>query len=117
MTLWSIQVKLMVEKILQYQTTKGKKPFGEWLLSLRDKTARARILARLDRLFLGNFGDTRQVGAGVWELRFHFGPGYRVYLGLAAERIVILLCGGDKSSQTADIRRAQECWKDYLRRK
>jgi len=106
----------MLDKILQYQTTQGKRPFGEWLLALKDKTVRARILARLDRLLLGNFGDTRRIGTGVWELRFHFGPGYRVYFGLDGEKIVILLCGGDKSSQTTDIQRAHEYWKDYLRR-
>ena len=105
-----------IKKVLQYQTTKGKRPFGEWLLSLKDKTVRARILARLDRLLSGNFGDTKRVGT-VWELRFHFGAGYRVYLGWDGERIVILLCGGDKSSQAADIQRAEEYWKDYLRRK
>lgn len=106
-----------IQKVLQYQTTKGKRPFGEWLLALKDKTVRARILARLDRLLSGNFGDTRRVGQDVWELRFHFGPGRRVYFGLDRERVVILLCGGDKSSQAADIRRAEEYWKDYLRRK
>ena len=107
----------MVQEILQYQTAKGKRPFGEWLLSLKDKSVRARILARLDRLILGNFGDTRRVGTGVWELRFHFGPGYRVYFGLDGDKIVILLCGGDKSGQWRDIQHAQECWTDYLRRK
>lgn len=108
---------LMVTEILQYQTAKGRRPFGEWLLSLKDKTFRARLLARLDRLLLGNFGDTKRLAAGIWELRFHFGPGYRVYFGLDEGRIVILLCGGDKSSQTVDIDRAHEYWLDYLRRK
>lgn len=108
---------LSVQKVLQYQTSKGKRPFGEWLLSLKDRTVRARILARLDRLLCGNFGDTRRVGREVWELRFHFGPGYRVYFGLDEKTIVILLCGGDKSSQAADIQLAQEYWGNYLRRK
>lgn len=107
----------MLRDIFWYQSQKGKKPFGEWLLGLSDKTVRGRILARLDRLRLGHFGDAKRVGADVWELRFHFGPGYRVYFGLDGSIMVILLCGGDKSSQLADIRRADEYWQDYLRRK
>lgn len=85
-------------------------------MSLRDKTVHVRILTRLDRLQTGNLGDARRVGI-VWELRFHFGPGYRIYFGLDRGTIVILLCGGEKSSQETDIQRAQEYWKDYLRRR
>jgi putative addiction module killer protein len=107
----------MINEILQYQALSGKKPFGEWLLSLNDRNVLARILTRLDRLQLGHFGDAKKISAGVWELRFFFGPGYRIYFGLDGRSIVILLCGGDKSSQAGDIRRAQEYWQDYLRRK
>ena len=106
---------ISIKKILWYQTAQGNKPFGEWLSTLKDKTVRARILNRLDRLFLGNFGDVKQIGSVIWELRYHFGPGYRVYYGLDGASIVILLCGGDKSSQTSDIQSAIEYWKDYLR--
>ena len=84
---------------------------------MKDKTVQARILTRLERLLSGNFGDTKLVGTGIWELRFHFGPGYRVYFGLDGITLVILLCGGDKSSQDRDIRHAQEHWKDYLNRR
>ena len=106
----------MHDRVLQYETLGGKRPFTEWLQSLKDKNIREHILARLDRLSLGNFGDCRWVGEGVHELRFHFGHGYRVYFGIDRLTIVILLCGGDKSNQEADIRRAREHWHDYIRR-
>ena len=80
--------------------------FVEWLTDLKDVQARARIARRLDRLGLGNFGDTKSVGQGVSELRFTFGPEYRVYFTVRGEVVVILLCGGDKGSQRRDIERA-----------
>jgi len=103
-------------EIQQYQTVRGKVPFREWLLGLRDVQARARIRARLDRLALGNLGDTKSLGGGIFELRFHFGPGWRVYFGEDRKVLVILLCGGDKGSQAGDIERARKYWKDYLGR-
>lgn len=107
----------MIQSILEYQAPEGKIPFREWLLSLKDIQVRARIRARLDRLRLGNFGDCKSVGEGVFEMRFHFGPGHRVYFGMDGRTIVVLLSGGDKKRQERDVRRAQEYWKDYLRRK
>lgn len=80
--------------------------FVDWLIELKDVQARARIAKRLDRLADGNFGDAKSVGGGVSELRFTFGPGYRVYFTLRGQIVVILLCGGDKQSQTRDIDRA-----------
>ena len=80
--------------------------FIEWLTGLRDLQARARIAKRIDRIALGNFGDAKSVGGGVSELRFAFGPGYRVYYTLRDNVVVILLCGGDKDSQSRDIERA-----------
>jgi putative addiction module killer protein len=80
--------------------------FVEWLMQLGDVQGRARIAKRLDRVADGNFGDTKSVGDGVSELRFTFGPGYRVYYTVRGQVIVILLCGGDKSSQQRDIERA-----------
>ena len=106
----------MAKKILQYEMSHGKVPFREWFLSLKDITAKARIRTRLDRLRLGHFGDTKPVGEGVFELRLHFGPGYRIYYGLDGDEIVLLLLGGDKSRQTKDIYQAQQYWNDYLRR-
>ena len=80
--------------------------FVDWLTGLKDVLARARIAKRLDRLGLGIPGDAKSVGQGVSELRFSFGPGYRVYFTVRGEVIVILLCGGDKGSQRRDIARA-----------
>ena len=80
--------------------------FDTWLRGLRDRTARARILVRIDRLALGNPGDVRPVGEGVSELRISYGPGYRVYFAQRGEMLVILLCGGDKSTQDRDMARA-----------
>ena len=106
----------MIREILHYQTTAGKDLFADWFEGLRDSRTMNRIEARLDRLETGNFGDIKLVATGVWELRFHFGPGYRIYFGLDGEVLVILLCGGDKSTQVSDIRLARESWRDYLRR-
>lgn len=82
--------------------------FRDWLEKLRDRRAAAKIAARLAQLELGNFGDAEPVGEGVSELRIHYGPGYRAYLVQRGEVLVILLCGGDKSSQDRDIKRARE---------
>ena len=81
--------------------------FDAWLTALKDRRAKARIQVRLDRLVLGNPGDVRPVGGGVSELRIDYGPGYRVYFSQRGETLVILLCGGDKSSQDRDIVKAR----------
>jgi putative addiction module killer protein len=81
--------------------------FDAWLRSLRDRQARSRINSRLLRLSLGNMGDVRPVGNGVSELRIHYGPGYRVYFVQRGAVLVVLLCGGDKSTQAADIEDAK----------
>ena len=99
--------------VRRYSTSEGKVPFDEWLYSLRDAKAKVKIKLRLDRVKLGNFGDYRSVGEGVCELRIDYGPGYRVYFGQIGSIIVILLCGGDKSTQNQDIRKAIEYWRDY----
>ncbi len=96
-----------------YVTPDGKTPFKTWIKDLKDKRSKARILQRIDRLRLGNFGDCRSVGSGVYELRLSFGPGFRVYFGLAGAEVVILLCGGDKASQQQDIQRAHDYWQEY----
>ena len=99
-----------------YVATDGSSPFEEWLAKLKDSQARARIRTRLERLRLGNLGDCKSVGTGIFELRIDYGPGYRVYFGQQGETIVILLCGGDKKSQAADIKDANEFWTDYKAR-
>ncbi|SLM90974.1 type II toxin-antitoxin system RelE/ParE family toxin [Brachybacterium nesterenkovii] len=89
--------------------------FDRWLRKLKDTQARLRILARLDRLAAGNIGDMKCVGSDIFELRLAFGPGYRIYLARRGDRLVLLLCGGDKSSQTDDIARARALaaeWKE-----
>jgi putative addiction module killer protein len=83
------------------------KIFMEWRAGLRDAVARKRIGARIDRLSFGNFGDAKSVGEGVSELRLDFGPGYRIYFVQRGDVLVILLCGGDKSTQARDIAKAK----------
>jgi putative addiction module killer protein len=87
--------------------------FDTWLRDLRDRAARARILVRIDRLALGNAGDVKPVGEGVSELRIAYGPGYRVYFVRHGAIVVVLLCGGDKSSQSRDIARAIALAKEW----
>jgi putative addiction module killer protein len=86
--------------------------FAQWLAGLRDRAAVARINVRIRRLSLGNPGDVRPVGGGVSELRIDYGPGYRVYLIHRGPQTVVLLCGGDKSTQDRDIGRAKELAKE-----
>lgn len=96
-----------------YQTAAGERPFASWLEGLRDLQAQARIQARLDRLALGNLGDAKALGSGIAELRIDAGPGYRVYFARSGSAILLLLCGGDKTTQREDIERAQSYLKDY----
>lgn len=88
-------------------------PFDEWLSELDDKKARARVAARLERVRLGNLSDCKPVGEGVSELRVDYGPGYRVYFGQHGRTVVVLLCGGDKSTQDRDIRLAKKYWREF----
>jgi putative addiction module killer protein len=81
--------------------------FSRWLADLKDRKAKARILARLESVRLGNMGDFASVGGGVHEFRVHFGPGYRIYFAQQRKVVVILLCAGDKSTQSRDITRAK----------
>ena len=94
--------------LFRYQRDDGREPFTDWLAGIRDKAAAARIRVRLRQVETGNFRDCDAVGEGVIELRIHVGAGYRVYCGRHGKAIVILLCGGDKSTQPRDIKRAKE---------
>lgn len=104
-------------EIVVYQTIEGIAPFEGWLLKLRDRLAKVHVLRRIQRAALGNFGDQRGLGDGLSELRINPGPGYRVYYTQDGNAIVVLLCAGDKRTQTADIQRAREYRADYERRK
>jgi len=99
--------------VREYLTAAGESPYRDWLQSLTRAVA-ARIQARVLRFESGNVGDHKSVGSGVWEARVMCGPGYRIYFGKDGGSIIVLLLGGDKKSQTKDIRRAQEHWDDYL---
>ena len=88
----------------------------DWLKRLHDGQAKVAVARRVTRIEQGNFGDHRFCREGVWELRIDVGPGYRVYYALSGRRVVLLLCGGDKSSQDADIARAVDFWRDWQRR-
>ena len=96
-----------------YRDANGREPFSIWLQSIQDTKAHDRIQARLDLIELGSLGDYGSVGDGVFELRFHFGAGYRIYFGQIDNTIVLLLCGGDKSSQRRDIARAKTYWRQH----
>ena len=102
----TISIKLL-------ETDEGKVPFKEWYDSLRDKVTKVRVRRRLDRVELGNFGDTQSVGEGIYELRLHFGSGYRVYFARVGNTVIVLVGGGDKSSQKTDIAQAQALWRKY----
>ena len=96
-----------------YITAEGKIPFSDWLDSLKDKRAKAEVSRRLERVTVGNFGDHKSVGDDVYEMRITYGPGYRIYYADMENKIVLLLCAGDKSTQGSDIKKAKEYWEDY----
>ena len=98
-----------VAKVVKFST------FDKWLTGLRDVRGRAMILVRIERLAAGNAGDVRGVGGGVSELRIAFGPGYRVYFKPSKGAVIVLLAGGDKSSQAADIAKAKAIAADWER--
>ena len=105
----------MTKRIRIYRTFDGRAPFVEWFKLLRDRRGAAKIRVRLRRVKLGNLGDHKSVGHGVIELRISFGPGYRLYTGLQGDEMIVLLCGGDKSTQSQDIAQAHIYWADYKR--
>ena len=104
-------------ELLHYLTASGNDPYQQWLDALKDLKGRVIIQRRVDRVVSGNFGDHKFCQDGVWELRIDFGPGYRVYYAQEGKNKVLLLCGGSKPNQPADIKDAVEYWRDYQRRK
>ena len=105
----------MIE-VFRYRTATGAEPMTDWLNSLRDKRAQAKVRMRTKRIEAGAFGDAEPVGEGVFELREHLGAGCRVDYGRHRQTVVILLCGGTKKTQPADIKTAREYWTDWKRR-
>lgn len=99
-----------------YETLFGDCPFDDWFEKISDSCTRAKILIRLDRLKLGNFGDCHSVGDGISELRIHYGPGIRLYFSTIGNKVILLLCGGTKKTQNKDIIKAKVYYKDYYAR-
>lgn len=103
-------------QLLHYTDDRGHDLFEEWLDSLRDTQTIARIAARLTRLSNGNFGDCKTLGEGVREIRIHWGPGWRVYYGVANGKVIVLCAGGTKNGQQRDIALARYRWQDWMKR-
>jgi putative addiction module killer protein len=105
-----------VIEIRHYVSRAGKDIFDDWLRDLADARAQAKIAVRINRVAAGNFGDCKALRQGLSELRIDWGPGYRIYYALTGRDCVLLLCGGDKRKQSADIERALGYLKDYKAR-
>ena len=107
-------VKIVVKA---YKNEQGNIPYRKWLSSIKDNVVKVRILQRFDRVEYGHLGSFKALANGIYELKLDFGPGYRVYYGMEEKKLIILLCGGDKSTQKKDIAKAIEYWKDYKENK
>ena len=112
----SFVIPFTVIQIRQYVDRQGKTPFLDWLDD-QNVVTQAKVTTALERLGLGNLASVKSVGAGVQELRINFGPGYRVYFGWDGEKVVVLLAGGSKKRQQADIERAKELWREFKGRR
>jgi len=99
-----------------YVTGKGKVPFQEWLDAINNANVHGIVLQRIDRAEDGNFGDWKSLKGGMYEMRIHLSPGYRIYFALEGRKIIILLIGGEKRNQKRDIGKAKEYWEDYNNR-
>jgi len=104
-----------IKELKYYCGPNGKEPYTEWFKGLRDAKTKAIISIKIDRLKLGNFGDCEPIGEGLSELKIYYGPGYRVYFGQIENTIIVILCGGDKSTQAKDIKLAHEYWNSLAR--
>lgn len=106
----------MIYELSIYKPHTGKAPFEKWLTSLKDKKTKQIIQARIDRAVFGNLGDIKGLGEDVFEFRIDYGPGFRVYFSIQGQKILLLLVGGDKRTQSKDIEKAKsylEDWKRY----
>ena len=99
-----------------YCTKAGKQPFANWMESLKDKITKAQVTNRLNRVAHGNYGDCQSVGGGIYELRIHYGAGYRVYFAEQDKTILLLLVGGSKKTQVKDIENAKKYWHEFQER-
>jgi putative addiction module killer protein len=106
---------MKILNIINYETKSGKEVVPEWILNDLDEVTQVIVIIRIKRLKLGHFGDCKPLkqSDGLWELRIHYGPGYRIYFGKIGQEIVVLLVGGDKRSQERDITKAKRYWLDY----
>jgi len=104
-------------EVRTYLTPNNEEPYKIWLDKLSDRNAVTRILVRVERMAKGNYGDIKPLGDGVWEARIDWGPGYRLYYAQAGLKIILLLIGGDKRKQVADIQLAKSYWADWLNRR
>jgi len=103
----------MIKKSIIYKTDAGTEAYTEYVDSLKDRLGAAKIRVRITRAEFGNFGDHKKIAHGIIELRIDYGPGYRIYIGLHGNEVIVLLCAGDKSSQTKDVKKAMEYWEEY----
>jgi|AGSF01.1.fsa_nt_gi putative addiction module killer protein len=106
-------MEVQPKQVKTYLKPDGTSPFEEWLDAFQDIRGVSLIKKRLRRVELGNLGDYRSVGEGVYEFRIDYGSGYRIYFGQIGLTVVLLLCGGDKSSQKEDIKKAKKYWRNY----
>jgi putative addiction module killer protein len=106
-------------EVEEYVTERGKVPFAAWLLSLKDKTGQAKLLARIRRASFGNFGNRKEIkGAkGLYEMREHYGPGYRIFYTLVGKKLIVLLAGSSKKDQKKAVAQARKYLADYSERK
>jgi len=103
---------VIIYELHTYRSRNNKKPFDQWLSSIKNEVLKFQIMRRLDQAKLGNLGDYKFLGYGIYEFRIHYQAGYRIYFGLKGDDLILLL-GGDKSKQTKDIKRAQLYWQDF----
>jgi putative addiction module killer protein len=104
------QVKIKERVVEYFYTPAGKAPAKDWLNSIKDKLTQAILFKRIRQASLGNFGDHKSIGQGVFEMRIDFGPGYRIYYGVHKDEVILLLMGGSKRAQQADIDKAKTYW-------
>ncbi len=104
--------------IEEYETERGKAPFADWLKRLKDKTGQAKLLARLTRASFGNFGDWKEIKGArrLYEMREHYGPGYRIFYTLVGDKLIVLLAGSSKKDQKKAVAQAKQYLADYEER-